>query len=224
MIRRPPRSTLFPYTTLFRSGHAAALLLHARDNFTNGTVGSVQLAIDGLESARPWFCFARDPFAPGFSCGFGRHDSSLAGFLPVLQKEGFLAADYANYAVKPRIGPRANLSTHDFEHRAAAKTSRLQTAVRGPACFHVWKHVHVRGGAVPGLRAYAFQLYGRHAWCGAAHTAPAVRVVGRGLCGCDGSPAPSDRFRIRDDRRVAVADDQQSRPASERGTHFRSQC
>src|SRR3712207_8620833 len=24
MIRRPPRSTLFPYTTLFRSGHPAA--------------------------------------------------------------------------------------------------------------------------------------------------------------------------------------------------------
>src|SRR5256885_11742659 len=27
MIRRPPRSTLFPYTTLFRSGPAAALQL-----------------------------------------------------------------------------------------------------------------------------------------------------------------------------------------------------
>src|SRR5258707_10646338 len=26
MIRRPPRSTLFPYTTLFRSGRAAQLL------------------------------------------------------------------------------------------------------------------------------------------------------------------------------------------------------
>src|SRR6266496_6424180 len=25
MIRRPPRSTLFPYTTLFRSGHAVRL-------------------------------------------------------------------------------------------------------------------------------------------------------------------------------------------------------
>src|SRR5256885_4397992 len=25
MIRRPPRSTLFPYTTLFRSGHAQAV-------------------------------------------------------------------------------------------------------------------------------------------------------------------------------------------------------
>src|SRR5256885_15514083 len=31
MIRRPPRSTLFPYTTLFRSGgRAAAGRLHAR--------------------------------------------------------------------------------------------------------------------------------------------------------------------------------------------------
>src|SRR5260221_9004685 len=26
MIRRPPRSTLFPYTTLFRSGHRARLV------------------------------------------------------------------------------------------------------------------------------------------------------------------------------------------------------
>src|SRR2546430_12925332 len=29
MIRRPPRSTLFPYTTLFRSGRARAGRLHA---------------------------------------------------------------------------------------------------------------------------------------------------------------------------------------------------
>src|SRR2546422_2197005 len=28
MIRRPPRSTLFPYTTLFRSRHAAAAAPH----------------------------------------------------------------------------------------------------------------------------------------------------------------------------------------------------
>src|SRR5256885_12778873 len=33
MIRRPPRSTLFPYTTLFRSGSATATLL-ARDGAT----------------------------------------------------------------------------------------------------------------------------------------------------------------------------------------------
>src|SRR2546430_8881973 len=31
MIRRPPRSTLFPYTTLFRSGDAAQARLGGRD-------------------------------------------------------------------------------------------------------------------------------------------------------------------------------------------------
>src|SRR2546430_12697937 len=30
MIRRPPRSTLFPYTTLFRSPHVGTLLLQGR--------------------------------------------------------------------------------------------------------------------------------------------------------------------------------------------------
>src|SRR2546430_2910737 len=28
MIRRPPRSTLFPYTTLFRSAHVVANMIH----------------------------------------------------------------------------------------------------------------------------------------------------------------------------------------------------
>src|SRR3712207_6916953 len=32
MIRRPPRSTLFPYTTLFRSGLAEALGIHGVDH------------------------------------------------------------------------------------------------------------------------------------------------------------------------------------------------
>src|SRR5438270_7389032 len=35
MIRRPPRSTLFPYTTLFRSGHKAAS--DVRDEFVSVT-------------------------------------------------------------------------------------------------------------------------------------------------------------------------------------------
>src|SRR5438132_7527422 len=46
MIRRPPRSTLFPYTTLFRSVHGAAGLpaLHAR----TGEPGSQpDAALDG---------------------------------------------------------------------------------------------------------------------------------------------------------------------------------
>src|SRR3712207_8942877 len=32
MIRRPPRSTLFPYTTLFRSGEPAAVLSSGRED------------------------------------------------------------------------------------------------------------------------------------------------------------------------------------------------
>src|SRR5258708_27251563 len=38
MIRRPPRSTLFPYTTLFRSAHdgdVTALVLHQHDQAGN---------------------------------------------------------------------------------------------------------------------------------------------------------------------------------------------
>src|SRR2546430_5908972 len=35
MIRRPPRSTLFPYTTLFRSGDEPADVLYKVDSFYN---------------------------------------------------------------------------------------------------------------------------------------------------------------------------------------------
>src|SRR2546429_1554917 len=39
MIRRPPRSTLFPYTTLFRSRrhHAAAVVAHGGGDGADGT-------------------------------------------------------------------------------------------------------------------------------------------------------------------------------------------
>src|SRR2546425_4123589 len=40
MIRRPPRSTLFPYTTLFRSEVAEALLRHGVITVPGGTFGS----------------------------------------------------------------------------------------------------------------------------------------------------------------------------------------
>src|SRR5215208_8138336 len=43
MIRRPPRSTLFPYTTLFRTGHRGA---RARG-------GGLRRAVDGRDVARP---------------------------------------------------------------------------------------------------------------------------------------------------------------------------
>src|SRR3712207_7628701 len=44
MIRRPPRSTLFPYTTLFRSG---ALILVSHDRALLDAVGTRTIAIEG---------------------------------------------------------------------------------------------------------------------------------------------------------------------------------
>src|SRR3712207_7218068 len=43
MIRRPPRSTLFPYTTLFRSGDFAGVDPHVADEVG---VGVVDAAVD----------------------------------------------------------------------------------------------------------------------------------------------------------------------------------
>src|SRR3712207_6977261 len=46
MIRRPPRSTLFPYTTLFRSGREEALLSFAGATRSLGQVPAPVLVVD----------------------------------------------------------------------------------------------------------------------------------------------------------------------------------
>src|SRR5258708_12521714 len=51
MIRRPPRSTLFPYTTLFRSKNAASLQSRGPE--------LPRCACAGALFARPWSCRAR---------------------------------------------------------------------------------------------------------------------------------------------------------------------
>src|SRR5258708_22351579 len=43
MIRRPPRSTLFPYTTLFRSKHTAKRLARAASAVDIEDVGDIEL-------------------------------------------------------------------------------------------------------------------------------------------------------------------------------------
>src|SRR3989442_4969916 len=56
MIRRPPRSTLFPYTTLFRSAHnqvAQDLLSDLEPGFELGHAGRVELEV--LEDVRALF-------------------------------------------------------------------------------------------------------------------------------------------------------------------------
>src|SRR5438105_11462373 len=50
MIRRPPRSTLFPYTTLFRSQRAAVEQVPAgaaRDGAADGALARATRAVDG---------------------------------------------------------------------------------------------------------------------------------------------------------------------------------
>src|SRR5256885_3673123 len=60
MIRRPPRSTLFPYTTLFRS-------LPSVEHFVPAALGAV--AVAGLSLLIPeWWKYAL--MAAVFGCGF----------------------------------------------------------------------------------------------------------------------------------------------------------
>src|SRR3712207_7365942 len=65
MIRRPPRSTLFPYTTLFRSGHAAQA-------FRASLVGAAQW-LGPLRRRRH-----RDGVLARRRDGAGRHDRDAA--------------------------------------------------------------------------------------------------------------------------------------------------
>src|SRR5688572_31419713 len=54
MIRRPPRSTLFPYTTLFRSAAVATYVRNAWTNKVGGvTPQQVTAALDAIEKAPP---------------------------------------------------------------------------------------------------------------------------------------------------------------------------
>src|SRR3712207_8645075 len=55
MIRRPPRSTLFPYTTLFRSRSTVAFAVASsgRRNLSFSPTGYIALRSSDLEVARP---------------------------------------------------------------------------------------------------------------------------------------------------------------------------
>src|SRR3712207_8009531 len=53
MIRRPPRSTLFPYTTLFRSAHGCRPVLRARPDRLAAPAGKRRRLAGTAWSARP---------------------------------------------------------------------------------------------------------------------------------------------------------------------------
>src|SRR3712207_9572120 len=51
MIRRPPRSTLFPYTTLFRS------VVIAEEEFRHGGIHVIPIVVKGVEPRGACCCF-----------------------------------------------------------------------------------------------------------------------------------------------------------------------
>src|SRR3712207_6886679 len=59
MIRRPPRSTLFPYTTLFRSHSSRSRLLPLREALVDPKLGCVQIGkgrmVDPIDPAEACF-------------------------------------------------------------------------------------------------------------------------------------------------------------------------
>src|SRR3712207_8506852 len=52
MIRRPPRSTLFPYTTLFRSSHSLRLAMESRYSAWSLSLGNDQVQVSSSGSSR----------------------------------------------------------------------------------------------------------------------------------------------------------------------------
>src|SRR5687768_18284746 len=96
MVRRPPRSTLFPYTTLFRSGRAARAALPVAA--TPGKAGD----------RHPW---------PGIRCRRG-HSQGVANVRKVDRKSTRLNSShgYISYAVfclkkKKKKTPQKNAPT-----------------------------------------------------------------------------------------------------------------
>src|SRR5438309_8046942 len=78
MLRRPPRSTLFPYTTLFRSGGNPLAILESRELLTAGQLSGKERSEEHtselqsqfhlvcrllLEKKKP-FIFRQSPLAP----------------------------------------------------------------------------------------------------------------------------------------------------------------
>src|SRR2546430_6791806 len=78
MIRRPPRSTLFPYTTLFRS-NAAAVLLQGRQRRRS-------LPLLQRSGATRWRCASANLSLP-YSAGGDRRDHSKIGRAPPERSE-----------------------------------------------------------------------------------------------------------------------------------------
>src|SRR3712207_459880 len=107
MIRRPPRSTLFPYTTLFRSLEEAAFHtaeeLARRANTSSSTVVRFAQAL-GFEGFPELQAAARDEYRRARENAGGAADLATPPLFPIDQTEfeAALAADHDNLAETAR--------------------------------------------------------------------------------------------------------------------------
>src|SRR5258706_1981196 len=76
MIRRPPRSTLFPYTTLFRSGREAGKIYHGCIDGAVGNLVAPATFVFVLRHVGIYFTFVRQ-VSPGQVGRSEEHKSEL---------------------------------------------------------------------------------------------------------------------------------------------------
>src|SRR3712207_8656625 len=97
MIRRPPRSTLFPYTTLFRSDRGGGIM----DGPADGGPSALPLWRDHLRGQRARSCDRRTPW-PGLDRKSTRLNSSHANIsyaVFCLKKKKISALTHSRIAV-----------------------------------------------------------------------------------------------------------------------------
>src|SRR5256886_16884421 len=90
MIRRPPRSTLFPYTTLFRSGHARRGMAEVCQQAGGGGLARVvdenQLGAPRLGGGEPPQCLEMRRQTPG-AASYGHDHRQKGGAITPAHKE-----------------------------------------------------------------------------------------------------------------------------------------
>src|ERR1039458_7798937 len=209
MIRRPPRSTLFPYTTLFRSLHAVHLRIGsfwyrtaARVNWRRDAVHRVTYGNPGWTRRRR--CIGRFraillraclPRALGSACGIG------SGFGRRRERE-IRRLQFANAilaAVRGRIPPRRNAwrdRVGDWRRDAVRRESLAAVRRRMPS------RLSIRKAYVVCLECGLSPRWPDFAWCGIHTISAAGRLPAPGLAGCS-LGAPRRRPALFLDRNLA---------------------
>src|SRR5256885_1326811 len=106
MIRRPPRSTLFPYTTLFRSNNYGAMLNESQD-YENAAH-----ELEGAVNAAPDFAAARMNLGNAYR-GRQELDKAISQYKQVLRLKPDWADTYFNLAILHLDSEIPNMETTD---------------------------------------------------------------------------------------------------------------